>query len=64
MTTQTEIRATCPAGVTFTPESIHFDADSISIWCDFFNCPSRGNQGCRCPHGQSGMAVFQYTPKT
>ena len=57
------IRATCKAGVTFTPESINIDADSMAVWCDFTNCPSRTNPLCPCSLGQGSVAVFIYFPK-
>jgi len=60
----TKFRATCKAGVTFTPESINIDADSISVWCDFLHCPARGNPLCPCCLGQGALAVFIYFPQT
>lgn len=59
----TQFRATCKAGVTFTPQSVSIDADSISVWCDFINCPSRGAPLCPCPPGEGALAVFLHFPK-
>lgn len=63
MTALTKLRATCNAGVTFTPDQVNIDAESISVWCDFPSCPSRGTVGCSCPPGEAGIAVFIHFKK-
>ena len=56
----TVITTVCPVGIWFTASRVFIDpeAGTIEIWCDFYNCPSRGVHLCPCADGTETPCII------